>query len=94
MTDDFMVKWYLFHIVTSERHRTSIFLDMTDKIVVFSACSTLDEARRIGYERMRLDTLPSMQDAQALYRALGFSEIEPYTHNPIPGARFLELRLA
>jgi len=48
MTDDFMVKWYLFHIVTSEPHRTKIFFDMTDKIVVFSACSTLDEARRIA----------------------------------------------
>src|SRR5262245_10014497 len=48
MTDDFMVKWYLFHIVTSEPHHTSNFFHMTDKIVIFSACSTPEEARRIA----------------------------------------------
>jgi putative acetyltransferase len=49
--------------------------------------------RRIGYERMRLDTMPSMQTAIGMYRSLGFVEIEPYCNNPIPGALFLELRL-
>src|SRR5262245_37758701 len=43
-----MVKWYLFHIVTSEPNRTSIFLNMTDKIVVFSTCSKPEEARQIA----------------------------------------------
>src|SRR2546429_4703898 len=74
MTDDFMVKWYLFHIVTSERHRTSIFLDMTDKIVVFSACSTLDEARRIAGNLIgqRLAACVNvMPGARSLYRWKG-----------------------
>jgi GNAT superfamily N-acetyltransferase len=54
----------------------------------------LAEARRLGYRRMRLDTLPGMETAQALYERLGFREIAPYTRNPIPDARFLELDLS
>jgi ribosomal protein S18 acetylase RimI-like enzyme len=49
----------------------------------------MDEARRAGYAEMRLDTLPMMGDAQALYEALGFADIEPYYETPIAGTRFM-----
>ncbi|HEY2030013.1 MAG TPA: GNAT family N-acetyltransferase [Myxococcales bacterium] len=54
----------------------------------------IDDARKIGYRSMRLDTIgASMQTAVALYRTLGFKEIAPYRENPIATATYLELTL-
>jgi putative acetyltransferase len=54
----------------------------------------INAAREIGYQRMRLDTLPGKMDtALAMYRRLGFREIEPYYHNPVAGVTFMELSI-
>jgi GNAT superfamily N-acetyltransferase len=54
----------------------------------------VDEARKLGYTHMRLDTLPGLMDkAIALYRSFGFIEIGPYCENPVEGAKFMELEL-
>lgn len=54
----------------------------------------IDLARARGYRVMRLDTVPGQHDAAiALYRAVGFREIAPYCHNPVPGALFFECLL-
>ena len=61
-------------------------LTLTDRII--------EEARKIGYQRMRLDTVePVMKDAVAMYRKLGFKEIAPYRPNPNPGTVYMELEL-
>jgi putative acetyltransferase len=58
------------------------------------ADQVIGEARAIGYRRMRLDTVePVMRDAVAMYRRLGFRDIDPYRANPIPGAMYMELEL-
>jgi GNAT superfamily N-acetyltransferase len=52
------------------------------------------EAKRLGYQAIRLDTIPSvMGSAVALYRSLGFRDIPAYCLNPVPWAVFMELRL-
>ncbi|MBP2640335.1 MAG: family N-acetyltransferase [Firmicutes bacterium] len=53
----------------------------------------IDDARKIGYRQIVLDTLAMMTVAQALYHSLGFREIEPYCFNPLEGVRYMGLDL-
>lgn len=54
----------------------------------------VSDARAIGYQKLRLDTIVGKMDrAIQLYRQLGFVEIASYRENPIAGALYLELTL-
>lgn len=55
--------------------------------------AALDAARAAGYDCVLLDTLDDMEAARTLYGELGFEEIPPYYHNPIPGAHYLKADL-
>ncbi|MHC4441126.1 MAG: GNAT family N-acetyltransferase [Planctomycetota bacterium] len=55
--------------------------------------AVIEEARKIGYARMRLDTTTDMEAANGLYLSLGFRQIEAYCYNPLENALFMELEL-
>ena len=57
------------------------------------AKAVIAEARQKGYQKMRLDTIASMQAAQKLYVSLGFKTIEAYCYNPLDNPCFMELEL-
>ena len=57
------------------------------------ALAVIEEAKKIGYHEMRLDTVPWMKEAIALYWSLGFIEVKPYRFNPIPGTKYFSLKL-
>jgi GNAT superfamily N-acetyltransferase len=58
------------------------------------AKDVIKEAKKIGYNRMRLDMVLPRDAPRELYISLGFKDIEPYRYNPIEGAVFMELTLA
>ncbi len=57
------------------------------------AKAVMDRARLAGYSCVLLDTLSDMEAARALYEDIGFEEVQPYYHNPIPGAHYLKAHL-
>ncbi|UAY57054.1 GNAT family N-acetyltransferase [Arachidicoccus terrestris] len=51
------------------------------------------QARYLGYERIRLDTLPTFQAALQLYIQYGFYKIPAYYSNPMEGVVYMEKSL-
>lgn len=56
--------------------------------------AAIEQAGRLGYRWLRLDTVAEMEAAAHIYEALGFRPIAPYRENPLETARFYELDLA
>ena len=50
-------------------------------------------AKQDGYTRMVLDTVEPLKSAIAIYRRLGFQEIEPYYHNPFDDVIYMGIDL-
>lgn len=57
------------------------------------ADAIIGEARICAYRRMYLDTLPTMAEAQALYRAIGFVRTDAYYATAVPETLFYVLGL-
>ena len=57
------------------------------------AVRIIEDARTLGYDNLKLDTLPSMRAAQRMYEKLGFRDTAPYNDNPVAGVRFMALAL-
>lgn len=77
-----------------EMKRLFVYDPFKRKGIGRSLCTALiQEAIRLGYDKMRLDTLGHMKAAMRLYKNLGFKEIDPYRFNPDPTTKYMELSL-
>ena len=78
-----------------EMKRLFVYDQLKRRGVGCSLCDALvQEAKNMGYEKMRLDTLGRMKAAMRLYESLGFKEIDPYRFNPDPTTKYMELSLS
>ena len=53
--------------------------------------SAINLAKSLNYNKIRLDTLPTMKEASHIYKKSGFYEIEQYRYNPVSGTKYFEL---
>lgn len=54
----------------------------------------IEQAAKMGYSSIRLDSIPELDKALRLYQRLGFKEIEAYRFNPHPDAVFMEYKIS
>ncbi|MFC0517347.1 GNAT family N-acetyltransferase [Mucilaginibacter angelicae] len=63
------------------------------KIGVTLVQKASEKARILGYEKIRLDVIPTLLKAKELYYSLGFYEIQPYFKSPVEGTAYMEKKL-
>lgn len=74
---------------TAEVKRLYVRPDHQGKSIGWSLMENLLlKLKSLGYDRLVLDAVPPTRKAQALYERMGFTEIEPYFHNPVPDTKF------
>jgi GNAT superfamily N-acetyltransferase len=77
-----------------EMKRLYVYDGFQGKGIGEALCKKLIQlAKQMGYSKMRLDTVGRLGAAIQLYEKIGFSDIEPYRHNPDPTTRYMELNL-
>jgi GNAT superfamily N-acetyltransferase len=77
-----------------EMKRLFVYEAFRNRGIASRLCEVLiQEALKLGYKSMRLDTLGHMKAALKLYETLGFKEIGPYCFNPDPSVKYMELLL-
>ena len=52
--------------------------------------NSIEQARKLNYKKIRLDTLKDMLRAHQLYHSFGFYKIPAYKSNPLPGTLYME----
>ncbi|MBL4669259.1 MAG: GNAT family N-acetyltransferase [Flavobacteriales bacterium] len=62
-----------------------------DKLGLFLCNKLIEIAKELGYQKMRLDTLPTLKNALQLYSDLGFYKIPKYYNNPDERVVYLEI---
>jgi len=77
-----------------EMKRLYVYDQFKGKGIGRSLCEELiREAKKMGYKRMRLDSMKRLSAAIRLYERIGFKDIEMYRYNPDPTTRFMEIDL-
>ena len=67
--------------------------DIVGPVPRAAAVAPVSEDSRVAVEVRQLVEHGDMEAARELYSELGFEEIPPYYHNPIPGAHYLRAQL-
>ncbi len=77
-----------------EMKRLYVYADYRGLNIGLKLCEEIiTVAQKMGYQKMKLDTIAKLDKAIKIYQFLGFYEIDKYRENPDETARFMEICL-